>query len=97
MSTIDISEWVLKLIGMAAEKKRMDIRMSVCLIIKIGFFMIWFYVSGDDKYAGGHYATTLFLWVIMHFYILLAEREYISTGNNNIGLRKGAYKIADML
>lgn len=62
--------------------------MSVSIIIKIIFFGLWFYESGANKYKGGHFATTLVTWVVFHFYILVIEKEYIISGENNIKMRR---------
>ncbi|CAD8114250.1 unnamed protein product [Paramecium primaurelia] len=95
MNTIDILEYGLKALGMAVQKSRMDVRMGVSIMIKVIFFALWFLQSGDNKYAGGHFATTLITWVVFHVYIIVIELSYIVQGVNIIKLRKQSYKIID--
>lgn len=71
--------------------------MSVSLVIKFIFFGLWFFESGDDKYLGGHFATTLITWVIFHLYILIIEKNYIIFGVNEVYNRRKWYKIVDFL
>ncbi|CAD8212188.1 unnamed protein product [Paramecium pentaurelia] len=95
MNTIDILEYGLKALGMAVQKSRMDVRMGVSIMIKIIFFALWFLQSGDSKYMGGHFATTLITWVVFHVYIIFIELSYIVEGANIIKMRKQSYKIID--
>lgn len=41
--------------------------MGISIVIKLIFFCVWFYVSGENKYEGGHFAITLIVWIISHF------------------------------
>lgn len=69
--------------------------MGVSILIKFIFFGLWFYKSGDDKYKGGHFATTLITWIVFHLYIILIEKDYIMNGVNDVNLRRKSYKIID--
>lgn len=97
MTTVDIIELGLNFFGVLLKKTRLDVRMSVSIVIKFIFFGIWFYVSGDEKYYGGHFATTLLTWVVFHLYIILIEMRYIVDGENEINFRLKSYKTVDSI
>ncbi|CAK66578.1 unnamed protein product (macronuclear) [Paramecium tetraurelia] len=83
------------MLGVVIQKTRMDVRIGISIIIKIIFFGLWFYQSGQTKYEGGHFATTLITWVVFHMYILCGEKSYIVFGENDINRRKKGYKLID--
>lgn len=41
---------------MKITSNRLDVRMTVCLAIKIGYFLFWFFREGEERFTGGYYA-----------------------------------------